>query len=83
MSPVNATRALVALDRLLSGTEYAGYARAATAGPGGRGVADVHNLVAKSHRCIGFGRYRTDTDAHLSISDHPSERDKCQHTIMP
>jgi endonuclease/exonuclease/phosphatase family metal-dependent hydrolase len=45
-------RALVALDRLLSGTAYAGYARAATAGPGGHGAADVHNLVTLSRHPI-------------------------------
>lgn len=41
-------RTLDALDQLLAGTEYAGFARCATAGPGGRGVADVHNLVTLS-----------------------------------
>jgi endonuclease/exonuclease/phosphatase family metal-dependent hydrolase len=41
-------RALVALDQLLAGTRSASYARAATTGPGGHGVADVHNLVTLS-----------------------------------
>ena len=41
-------RQLVALDRLLEGTTYQHYARAATTGQGGRGVADVHNLVTLS-----------------------------------
>jgi endonuclease/exonuclease/phosphatase family metal-dependent hydrolase len=41
-------RTLEALDALLAGTAYAGYARATTSGPGGRGVADVHNLVTLS-----------------------------------
>ena len=41
-------RRLVALDRLLEGTRYAGYRRVATTGPGGSGVADVHNLVILS-----------------------------------
>jgi endonuclease/exonuclease/phosphatase family metal-dependent hydrolase len=41
-------RRLVALDRLLEGTRYAGYRRAATSGPSGRGVASVHNLVTLS-----------------------------------
>jgi endonuclease/exonuclease/phosphatase family metal-dependent hydrolase len=41
-------RTLDALDALLAGTRYAGYARAATTGPGGQGVADVHNLVTLS-----------------------------------
>ena len=41
-------RALLALDQLLAGTCYAGYARAATTGPGGHGAADVHNLVTLS-----------------------------------
>ena len=31
--PGREERALIALDRLLAGTQYAGYARAATAGP--------------------------------------------------
>lgn len=41
-------RQLVALDRLLEGTRYAGYSRAATSGPRGSGAADVHNLVTLS-----------------------------------
>ena len=41
-------RELRALDRLLAGTKYANYARVATTGPKGRGVADVHNLVTLS-----------------------------------
>lgn len=41
-------RRLVALDMLLEATRYAGFARAATLGPSGEGVADVHNLVTLS-----------------------------------
>src|SRR3990172_3686323 len=41
-------RTLDALDELLAGTAYAGFMRAATSAPGGRGVADVHNLVTLS-----------------------------------
>jgi endonuclease/exonuclease/phosphatase family metal-dependent hydrolase len=41
-------RRLVALDRLLQGTRYASYDRAATTGPSGHGVASVHNLVTLS-----------------------------------
>ena len=41
-------RQLLALDGLLDGTAYEGYHRAATTGPDGRGVADVHNLVVLS-----------------------------------
>jgi endonuclease/exonuclease/phosphatase family metal-dependent hydrolase len=41
-------RSLEALDELLAGTPYATYARAATTGPDGHGVADVHNLVTLS-----------------------------------
>jgi endonuclease/exonuclease/phosphatase family metal-dependent hydrolase len=41
-------RRLMALDQLLAGTRYADYARAVTTGRGGRGVADVHNLVTLS-----------------------------------
>lgn len=40
-------RALHALDRLLEGTPYQGFARATTHGAGG-GPADVHNLVVLS-----------------------------------
>jgi len=40
-------RQLIALDRLLEGTPYQSYARA-TASAGGRGLADVHNLVTLS-----------------------------------
>jgi exonuclease III len=38
-------RRLVALEKLIDGTRYATYERAATSGPSGRGVASVHNLV--------------------------------------
>jgi endonuclease/exonuclease/phosphatase family metal-dependent hydrolase len=41
-------RRLVALDRLLGGTRYAAYRRAATTGPSGHGVNSVHNLVTLS-----------------------------------
>ena len=41
-------RQLVALDKLLEATPYASYARAVSSGPGGHGVADVHNLVTLS-----------------------------------
>lgn len=43
-----AERQLVALDQLLQGTRYEGFQRVATKGPGGAGVADVHNLVVLS-----------------------------------
>ena len=46
--PGERDRTLAALDRLLAGTRYAGYARAATTGPTGHGAADVHNLVTLS-----------------------------------
>lgn len=46
--PGQAERSLAALDQLLAGTPYAGFNRAATSGPDGRGVADVHNLVVLS-----------------------------------
>jgi len=41
-------RRLVALDRLIDGTRYETYHRAASSGPSGRGVASVHNLVTLS-----------------------------------
>jgi endonuclease/exonuclease/phosphatase family metal-dependent hydrolase len=41
-------RRLHALDRLLEGTRYESYHRAATTGSGGRPFADVHNLVTLS-----------------------------------
>jgi endonuclease/exonuclease/phosphatase family metal-dependent hydrolase len=41
-------RRLAALDRLLAGTRYQDYHRAATGGHGGRALADVHNLVTLS-----------------------------------
>jgi endonuclease/exonuclease/phosphatase family metal-dependent hydrolase len=41
-------RRLVALEKLLQGTRYETYARAATTGPSGAGVASVHNLVTLS-----------------------------------
>lgn len=44
-----AGRELLALDKLLAGTRYEGYARAVSSVPGGaRRVADVHNLVTLS-----------------------------------
>jgi endonuclease/exonuclease/phosphatase family metal-dependent hydrolase len=46
--PDASERRLVALDRLLQGTRYDGYPRAATSGPSGRGVASVHNVVTLS-----------------------------------
>ncbi len=45
-------RALDALDTLLAGTSYEGFARVATTGPGGDGPADVHNLVVLSRHPI-------------------------------
>jgi endonuclease/exonuclease/phosphatase family metal-dependent hydrolase len=49
-------RTLAALDRLLEGTPYAGYARAASMGPGGEGPADRQNLVVLSRRPIEASR---------------------------
>jgi endonuclease/exonuclease/phosphatase family metal-dependent hydrolase len=46
--PGQRDRTLAALDQLLAGTRYAGYARVATTGPAGHGAADVHNLVTLS-----------------------------------
>jgi predicted extracellular nuclease len=43
-----AERSLAALDQLLAGTRYAGYARAATTAGKNHGAADVHNLVTLS-----------------------------------
>ena len=65
-------RHLVALDQLLAGTRYADYERTVTTGRGGRGVADVHNLVTlsrfpiRAHRELLHGfvpppRYRLQT----------------------
>ena len=41
-------RTLAALDQLLAGTRYVNYARVATSGRSGHGVANVHNLVILS-----------------------------------
>ncbi len=49
-------RELRALDRLLQGTPYANYHRAATRSPVGGGYADVHNLVVLSRWEIGTER---------------------------
>jgi len=46
--PGRSERELVALDELLHGTPYAVFDRCATTGPGGKGAADVHNLVILS-----------------------------------
>lgn len=53
--PGAAHRSLEALDRLLAGTEYAGFARAVSDGPGA-GPADVHNLVTLSRWPIAAAR---------------------------
>jgi endonuclease/exonuclease/phosphatase family metal-dependent hydrolase len=54
-------RTLAALDRLLAGTRYAGYARATTTAGKGHKVADVHNLVTLSRFPIRAERaYRGD-----------------------
>ena len=54
--PGEVERRLVALDILLEGTPYQDYARAVTTGAGGRGVADVHNLVTLSRFPISAHR---------------------------
>ncbi|MBX6323508.1 MAG: endonuclease/exonuclease/phosphatase family protein, partial [Rhodospirillaceae bacterium] len=41
-------RALTALDRLLAGTRYEGYARVSTESPTGHGPHNIHNLVILS-----------------------------------
>ncbi|MGE0766476.1 MAG: endonuclease/exonuclease/phosphatase family protein [Hyphomicrobiaceae bacterium] len=46
--PGRSERVLAALDQLVAGTAYAGYHRAATTRSGGKGAADVHNLVTLS-----------------------------------
>jgi endonuclease/exonuclease/phosphatase family metal-dependent hydrolase len=59
--PGKRKRELVALDRVLEGTRYAGYHRVATCGADNQTVADVHNLVTlsrfpiRSHREILHG----------------------------
>ncbi len=68
-------RRLVALDQLLAGTRYAGYARAASSAPGGHGAADVHNLVTLSRFPIAATReVRHDLVApprHMSLTAEP------------
>ncbi len=58
--PEGGPRRLLALDALLEGTAYAGYARASTRSPGPHGaegwVADVHNLVVLSRLPIRASR---------------------------
>lgn len=46
--PGHGPRMLLALDKLLAGTQYETYARAVTTAPGRAGAADVHNLVTLS-----------------------------------
>lgn len=73
-------RQLVALDRLLEGTPYQGFARAATTGPRGQGVADVHNLVTLSRfPIIGHREFRHDLVeplVHTCITASPGGGDK-------
>ena len=45
-------RQLLALDRLLGGTSYEAFARVATSGASGRGVAGLHNLVMLSRYAV-------------------------------
>jgi endonuclease/exonuclease/phosphatase family metal-dependent hydrolase len=65
-------RRLVALERLLQGTRYETYHRAATSGPSGRGVASVHNLVTLSrfpirqHRDIRHERMKPILHGYLT-----------------
>jgi len=70
--PGTKQRTLEALDRLLEGTRYVGYARAVTTASDGQGIADVHNLVTLSrwpilksrsvrHELIPPVRYRAAT----------------------
>jgi len=54
--PGRTERHFVALDQLLAGTDYAGFHRATTSGPGGTGPADVHNLVTLSRLPITGSR---------------------------
>jgi endonuclease/exonuclease/phosphatase family metal-dependent hydrolase len=54
--PGESGRRLLALERLLDGTRYAAFARAATAGVSGRGVAGLHNLVTLSRYPIRHHR---------------------------
>lgn len=49
-------RALLALDQLLEGTQYASYERAYTTGGSGHGAASVHNLVTLSRYPIRMRR---------------------------
>lgn len=49
-------RLLTALDRLLDGTPYAAFNRAASTAPNGHGPADVHNLVTLSRWPIRTSR---------------------------
>src|SRR5512134_3395162 len=69
-------RVLAALDRLLAGTRYADYARAATTGPSG-GVLDVHNLVTlsrfpfRAHREVLHGLVRPPQHQLLTAVPRP------------
>jgi endonuclease/exonuclease/phosphatase family metal-dependent hydrolase len=47
-----AQRSAYALDALLKGTPYETFYRATTSGPGGAGLADVHNLVTLSRQPV-------------------------------
>jgi endonuclease/exonuclease/phosphatase family metal-dependent hydrolase len=82
----NAPRAFAALDRLLEGTPYAAFHRAATAGPKG-GPADVHNLVVLSrhaivasetirHRHVAAPLYRRATATPADKAPAPIEWDR-------
>jgi endonuclease/exonuclease/phosphatase family metal-dependent hydrolase len=77
--PGQRDRALLALDQLLAGTRYAGYARAATTSPSGHGAANVHNLVTLSrypirdHREVLHGL--VDPPWHQTITAVPRPAD--------
>jgi len=80
-------RILAALDRLLTGTAYAGYARVATTGGRGHGAADVHNLVTLSrfpirahrellHELVMPPRYRLRTAMPPALEEQPIRFDR-------
>lgn len=77
-------RRLIALERLLKDTPYAGFERAVTAAEDGSGVADVHNLVILSRYPITDSRQirhdLVDAPVYRCVTATPAE-DKAQQIV--
>ncbi len=74
----HARRAFLALDRLLAGTPYEAFARAASVRPGSDAPADVHNLVILSRWPI-----RASRQIHHDLAPRWPWRPPCEDGVRP